>query len=52
MKSISTKIILSALGIALLASSALAAPRDRAPHYAPQYQSQQPVEGAVDHGAW
>jgi len=55
MKSLSVKLILSALGVALLASSTLAAQRHRTPHYMQQEQSQQQpsaAEGAVDHGAW
>jgi len=51
MKSLSTKIILSALGLALLASSAFAQ-RARTPsYYTEQYQamSQQAPEG---HGGW
>jgi len=55
MKSLSVKIILSALGIALLASPTWAAQHHRTPHYTQQTQSyQQPsaVDGAVDHGGW
>ena len=54
MKSLSMKVILSALGIALLASPTLAAQHHRA-HYTQQTQSQQQpsaVDGAVDHGGW
>ena len=50
MKFLSTKILLSALGLALLASSAFAQ-RARTPHFSEQYQTQ--MQNAPEaHGGW